>query len=144
LKKVCDAESCKFFYQRPDSTPIEFEGLFEAAMYFRECRLDNLDDEFAQLWRTLPFWAVQAYKAFERSFRIVEAEQSGKDPNKGANDMSIKPTGSTAFAAIEAAKVARNDSDAETVESIEKVFEANPELSDSIFDFIKTQINAFP
>lgn len=144
--KICSPESCKFYYLRRDSTPIEFEGLFEAAMLFRESRLNELTDELNHLWATVPFWAVAAYKAAERAFRIVESETAGKDPSKTNNDLTITRTGSTAFADIEAAKE-RERSQARGAgdhEAIEKFFETNPDFSESVFDFLEMQINAFP
>lgn len=114
-------------------------------MLFRESRLDELRDEFAELYETLPFWTVAAYKAAERAFRIVESESVGKDPNQ--NDMTIKPTGSTAFAAIEAAAAAKasgvGNGSAGDIKEIETFFEQNESASDDIREFIVSAINAF-
>lgn len=103
-------------------------------MAFREARLCELTAELAFLENTLPAWTVEAYKSAERAFRLVEGEHSKGKPK---NDMQITPTGSTAFADIEAAAMARK-APADDIETVNRYLDGHPETIQDICDFMRT------
>lgn len=114
-------------------------------MMFREARLAELSDEIALMWRTFPAWCVDAYKAAERAFRLVEAEESAKDPKdkKGA-DLTIKKTKSSVFALIEEhAEEKKRNASAETdeLQALEAAFAEDENLSNEIFEYFREVIN---
>jgi hypothetical protein len=140
-KKICSPDACKFFYTQSDSTPDKFFAFFQAAMTMREARLCELYDELSYLEKTFPFWAILAYKAAERAFRKVEAEEAAKDPNKKTSDLTITRTKSKVFADIESHNLERQaKADLPEIEAVEQEFETNPELEGKISDFMRDHI----
>lgn len=131
---------CKLFYTKPDSTPPEFFAFFQAAMMIREARIDELRHEVELYELTYPFWSIEAYKAFERAVRVVEAEAA--DDPKGENvknDLSIEQGGdSGAFARVEAAQKETSDRlDLPPLDALEAEFRENPNLSEELTEYFK-------
>lgn len=99
LDIYCRPDRCKLFYTKEGATPVEFNGLLQAAQILGERSKRGL--ELFEL--TFPFWAIESYKANERALEKAEAEYTAKQNEDEEDDsLSISKGGdSDAFAAIE-------------------------------------------
>lgn len=139
VKEICNPKGCRFYFTKPDSTPLEFVGFFQAANLLREARLGELRNQFEFYENSFPFWAIEAYNAQERAFRLIEIEMS-EDPKgeKSKEDKKLNAPAGGAFAAIEAAQAQKQEKvDQDSLEIVQQIFSENPDLEMEILDYLR-------
>jgi len=140
LETYCKPGRCKFYWTKEGTTPLEYNGMFEAAMILRESRLGELRSQFGYYERTLPGWAIEAYKAAERAFRVAENEISAETPEEreaGENGRSFTDGGdSDAFAGLER-RIREAREAAEEKPDWERILDQQPHLPSEIIEFMR-------
>lgn len=137
LETYCKPARCPLYYTKAGTTPLEYNGCFEAAMTMREARLGELYEEMRHYEQTFPFWAIAAYKAAERAFRTVENEYAAKTDEDG-DDGDFTAGGDTdVFANLEA-KMLEAKTKAEAADDFERLLEHQPELPQMLLEFMRS------
>lgn len=95
----CQSDRCKLYYTKTGIVPAEYLGLLSAANILSERAKRGL----RLFEKSYPFWAIEAYKANERTFEKAESEYSAKMNEPETDDsLGLNNGGdSDAFAAVE-------------------------------------------
>jgi hypothetical protein len=141
LETYCKPERCRFYWTKEGTTPPEYAGMFEAAMMLREARLGELRQGFNYYERTLPGWAIEAYKAAERAFRTAENEINAetteeREERENGGRKFADGGDSDAFAQIEAQIAAAREA-SETRDDWEKMLDAHPHIPGQIIGYMR-------
>lgn len=140
LETYCLADRCKFYWTKEGTIPLKFMGLFEAAMLMREARLGELKRLFAYYEHNFPAWAIEAYKAAERAFRVAENEIGAESPEEregGGTGKKFTDGGdSDAFAVLEN-QIREADALSKDPDEWQRILELNPHISENNFEYLR-------